>query len=58
MLTQGGHPIAFQSRKLLPHERLYSVYEKEMLAMMHALAKFRQYLGVNQFKVKTDHNSL
>jgi hypothetical protein len=29
-----------------------------MLAIMHALAKFRQYLVGNRFKVKTDHNSL
>ena len=55
---QGGHPIAFESRKLLPHERLYSIYDKEMLAIMHALAKFRQYLVGNMFRVRTDHNSL
>ena len=29
-----------------------------MLAIMHALAKFRQYLVGNKFVVKTDHNSL
>ena len=54
----GGHPIAFESRKFLPHEMLYPIYEKEMLAIMHALAKFQQYLVGNKFKVKTDHNSL
>jgi len=41
LLMQGGHPIAFESRKLLPHELLYSIYDKEMLAIMHALAKFK-----------------
>ena len=41
VLMQGGHPIAFESRKLLPHEQLYAIYDKEMLAIMHALAKFR-----------------
>eukprot|EP00253_Pinus_taeda_P009489 PITA_09489 len=40
VLSQDGHPIAFESRKLLPHERSYSIYDKEMLAIMHALAKF------------------
>ena len=40
VLMQGGHPLAFESRKLLLHERLYSIYDKEMLAIMHALAKF------------------
>ena len=58
VLMQGGHPIAFESRKLLPHERLYAIYDKEMLAIMHALAKFRQYLVGNRFRVRTDHNSL
>jgi hypothetical protein len=29
-----------------------------MLAIMHALTKFRQYLAGNKFVVKTDHNSL
>ena len=41
VLLQGGHPIAFESINLLPHERLYHIYDKEMLAIMHALAKFR-----------------
>eukprot|EP00253_Pinus_taeda_P032599 PITA_32599 len=52
VLMQGGYPIAFESRKLLPHERLYSIYEKEMLVVMHALAKLRQYLEGNRFKGK------
>ena len=29
-----------------------------MLAIMHALAKYQQYLVGNRFKVRTDHNSL
>ena len=58
VLKQGQHPIAFESRKLQPHEKLYSIYDKEMLAIMHALIKFRQYLVGNKFVVKTDHNSL
>ena len=41
ILLQGGHPIAFERRKLLSHERLYPIYDKEILAIMHALAKFR-----------------
>eukprot|EP00253_Pinus_taeda_P007363 PITA_07363 len=54
VLMQGGHPIAFESQKLLPHVRLYSIYDKEMLAIMHALAKYRQYLVGNKFKVAND----
>ena len=29
-----------------------------MMAIMHALINFRQYLVANKFVVKTDHNSL
>ena len=56
VLMQDRHPIAFESRKLQPHERLYSIYDKQMLAIMHALAKFRQYLVGDKFIVKTYHN--
>ena len=58
VLSQDGHPIAFHSQKFLPHERSYSIYDKEMVAIMHALAKSQQYLVGNRFQVKTDHNSL
>jgi hypothetical protein len=58
VLMQGGHPIVFESRKLSQPKRLYSIYDKEMLAIMHALTKFRQYLVGSKFVVKTDHNSL
>ena len=58
VLMQDRHPIAFESRKLRGSEILYSTYDKEMLAIMHALAKFRQYLVGSKFTVKTDHSSL
>eukprot|EP00253_Pinus_taeda_P032725 PITA_32725 len=57
-LKEGGHLIAFESQKLLSHERLHSIYGKEMSSIMHALAKFREYLVGNKFKVKTNHNSV
>ena len=40
VLMQEKHPIAFESRKLQGVEKSYSVYDREMLAIMHALAKF------------------
>jgi hypothetical protein len=55
---QGGHPIVFESRKLSQPKRLYSIYDKEMLAIVHALTKFRQYLVGSKFVVKKDHNNL
>lgn len=57
ILSQDGHPISFESRKPLPHEMSYSIYDKEMLAIVHALAKFRQCLVGSRFRVNTDHNS-
>ena len=41
VLMQNHHPIAFESRKLKDYERHYSIYDKEMLAILHALTKFR-----------------
>jgi hypothetical protein len=58
VLMQNRHLIAFERRKLREPEKLYLIYDKEMLAIMHALAKFRQYLVGGCFVVWTDHNNL
>jgi hypothetical protein len=58
VLMQDGYPIAFESRKLNKNEELKSTYNKEMLAIMHALAKWKQYLLGNKFSIRTDHNSI
>ncbi|KAE9353086.1 hypothetical protein PR003_g4062 [Phytophthora rubi] len=51
--------VYYQSRQLKPAERNYPVHDKELLAMKHALAKFRVYLlGSRPFVVYTDHASL
>lgn len=41
VLMQVGHPIAYESRKIRDYERLYSIYDNEKLAIMHAMTKFR-----------------
>ena len=58
VLMQDKHPIAFESRKLKPSGKTKSTYDKEMLAIMHALLKWKQYLFGAKFLVKKDHNSL
>jgi hypothetical protein len=58
VLMQNRHPLAYESQKLRGPGLLYNIYNKEMLAIMHALAKFRQYLVGARFVVKSDHNSL
>ena len=37
-------PIAFLSRTMQPTERNYKIYDKELLAIVKSLAKWRQYL--------------
>ena len=53
VLLQDKHPIAFESRKLKPSDQTKSTYDKEMLAIMHALVKWKQYLFGAKFLVKT-----
>ena len=52
------HPIAYFSKKLLPHEERYSTIEKECLAIKMAMNIFRTYLIGRHFTVETDHRSL
>jgi hypothetical protein len=58
VLYQGGKPIAFESRKLDPTQRRYSVQEKEIFVVIHALRTWRHYVYGNRFVVTTDHQSL
>ena len=37
-------PIAFLSRTMQPAEQNYEIYNKELLVIVKALAKWRQYL--------------
>src|SRR5277367_2492833 len=52
------HPIAFVSRKLSIAEKNYTTTEREGLAMVYALQKFRNYLLGSHFKMFTDHSAL
>ena len=52
--------IAFLSRIMQPAERNYKIYDKELLAIVEALTKWRQYLldATEKFKVWIDHENL
>jgi len=55
VLLQDGLPVAYESRKLNVHEKNYSVSDKELLAVKHALQVWRHYLLHKKFTVITDH---
>jgi len=46
-------PIAFLSRTMQPVERNYKIYDKELLAIVEILTKWRQYLldAMEPFKI-------
>ncbi|GJU01293.1 putative mitochondrial protein [Tanacetum coccineum] len=58
VLIQGGHPIENLSKTLSAKHQLMSTYEKEFLAVILALERWRGYLLDRNFKIKTDHFSL
>lgn len=60
VICQGPNeqPIAFASRKLKGAETRYSVTERECLAVVFAIQKFRPYVEGYHFKIFTDHSSL
>ena len=53
-------PIAFLSGMMQPVEQNYEIYDKELLAIVEALAKWRQYLldAAETFEIWTDHENL
>lgn len=51
-------PISFWSRKLSDTERRYSATEREALAIVFFVEKFRYHLLGRHFLLKTDHHAL
>ena len=52
------HLVACASRTLKPNEVSYAIPEKECLAIIYALQKFRPYIYGRRFTIKTDHHGL
>ncbi|GBN53239.1 Transposon Tf2-9 polyprotein, partial [Araneus ventricosus] len=62
VLTQGEgpeeHVIEYASRLLIPAERNYSTTEREALAVVWALEKFRGYVESQEIIIASDHQPL
>jgi hypothetical protein len=58
VLLQEGHPLAFVSKALGIKNKGLSTYEKEYMAIILAVAQWRQYLQHSEFLIYTDHRSL
>jgi hypothetical protein len=58
VLSQHNHPIAYYSKTLGVANQKLSIYEKEFLAIMMAVDKWRCYLQRCPFIIRTDHKSL
>ena len=58
VLLQEGKPIAFMSQKLSERAQAKSVYERELMAIVLAIQRWRHYLLGQRFTVYTDQKSL
>ena len=58
VLTQEGHVIAYESRKLKIHEKIYATYDLELAAIIHALKMWRHHLIRRKFILMTDNKEL
>ena len=56
--TSKDHAVSYASRKLLDREVRFSVVEKEMLALVFALQKFRQWIFGRPIFAYTDHRAI
>ena len=54
------HPISFISKTLSPAERNYEIYDRELLAIIHALEEWRHYIqgSTHTTVILSDHKNL
>jgi hypothetical protein len=58
VLMQEGRPLAFTSKQLSERNMGKPIYEKEMLAILHAIELWHPYLLGQCFQIKTNHQIL
>jgi hypothetical protein len=58
VLTQNGHVISYESRKIKEHERNYATHDLEFASIVHSLKMWMHYLMGNKLELRTDHSGL
>ncbi|TYK21513.1 Transposon Ty3-G Gag-Pol polyprotein [Cucumis melo var. makuwa] len=58
VLSQNGHPIAFFSQKLSTRAQSKSIYERELMAVVLSVQKWRHYLLGRRFTIISDQKAL
>ena len=51
-------PIAYESKKLNPAKQNYGIYDKEALALVHAVKTWRHYIEGRKSFVEIDHAAM
>ena len=58
VLIQTKRPVAYFSKTLCAKDRARPVYERELIAVVFAVQRWRPYLLGKKFTIKTDQRSL
>jgi len=58
VLTQNGHVICYESRKLKERERHYATHDLELETIVHALNMWRHCLMGKIFELRIDHSDI
>ena len=58
VLSQNEFVVCYELRKLKEHERHYVTHDLELVAIVHALRKWRHYLMGIRFEMRTNHNGM